>query len=426
MKISYINSACLQIETSGKVILTDPWFTDGAFNGSWHKIKDIDPFAYVKDPDIVYISHIHPDHYDPKFLRSLKRRYSEFITLIPNSKNNYLERKAYRDGILVDPISYKEIDGLHIHIIENDTGSISDIDSALYIYDENTDIAFLNLNDCIFNNTHVKKIKTISANYSSRIDFMAAGYSGASSYPQRYFDINSEKNILLNEAHMKSKITLDRYKKYVNTFKASINLPFAGEYLLGGKLQKYNEYRGIPDAIETKAIDKNTIVLNHGGSIDLITGKILSERKKPYSKKMLTKRLKDISLKKLDYEKHFKMPYEEINFDLMIRKSLNNALRKSEVIGNFFIMITTLANDNEIENFLVKVHRQEFIKVINQDQVPKKDIIRIRIDYRLLFGLLSGLYHWNNVDLGSQFETRRPKKDKFKYERQNFLNFFSI
>ena len=50
MKISYINSACLQIETSGKVILTDPWFTDGAFNGSWHKIKDIDPFAYVKDP----------------------------------------------------------------------------------------------------------------------------------------------------------------------------------------------------------------------------------------------------------------------------------------------------------------------------------------------------------------------------------------
>ena len=141
---------------------------------------------------------------------------------------------------------------------------------------------------------------------------------------------------------------------------------------------------------------------------------------------MLTKRLKDISLKKLDYEKHFKMPYEEINFDLMIRKSLNNALRKSEVIGNFFIMITTLANDNEIENFLVKVHRQEFIKVINQDQVPKKDIIRIRIDYRLLFGLLSGFYHWNNVDLGSQFETRRPKKDKFKYERQNFLNFFSI
>ena len=61
-----------------------------------------------------------------------------------------------------------------------------------------------------------------------------------------------------------------------------------------------------------------------------------------------------------------------ILIDIMIRKSLNNALRKSEVIGNFFIMITTLANDNEIENFLVKVHMQEFIKVINQDQVPKK------------------------------------------------------
>ena len=87
-------------------------------------------------------------------------------------------------------------------------------------------------------------------------------------------------------------------------------------------------------------------------------------------------------------------------------------------------MITTLANDNEIENFLVKVHRQEFIKVINQDQVPKRYCKINRLQITIC--LLSGFYHWNNVDLGSQFETRRPKKDKFEYERQNFLNFFSI
>ena len=75
MKVTYINSACLQIESSGVSILTDPWFTEGIFNGSWYKIKDINPFDYIIQPNIVYISHIHPDHYDPDFLKQLSKKF---------------------------------------------------------------------------------------------------------------------------------------------------------------------------------------------------------------------------------------------------------------------------------------------------------------------------------------------------------------
>ena len=44
--------------------------------------------------------------------------------------------------------------------------------------------------------------------------------------------------------------------KYSNFFNAKINLPFAGEYVLGGKLYKLNKYRGVADAIEIKDFDQ--------------------------------------------------------------------------------------------------------------------------------------------------------------------------
>ena len=35
MKIRYIKSACVTIETKGVKILTDPWLVDGEYYGSW-------------------------------------------------------------------------------------------------------------------------------------------------------------------------------------------------------------------------------------------------------------------------------------------------------------------------------------------------------------------------------------------------------
>lgn len=426
MKVTYINSACLQIESSGVSILTDPWFTEGIFNGSWYKIKDINPFDYIIQPNIVYISHIHPDHYDPDFLKQLSKKFPDFLTLIPNSKNKYLERKASRDGLNFEPSNYKEINGLHLHIIENNTGSLSDIDSALYIYDENTDKSILNLNDCIFNEKHVEEIEKISKKYNKKIDLLATGYSGASSYPQRYFDINDETKKLTEEAERKSRTTLARYKKYTDIFQAKYNLPFAGEYLLGGKLAKLNKFRGIPDSIEVKKIVKNSVVLDTGGSINLISNEIIGARTKPHSKAMIKSRINEIKAAKLDYEKHFNMPYEEINFQLMIKKSLANALKKSEIKGKFFILFSILKEDLIFEKFLVNTHDKNLLKIFKAIEIPKKDIIEIVIDYRLLYGLLSGMYHWNNIDLGSQFKTKRPHKEGFISERQNFLNFFNM
>lgn len=70
MIVKYIYSACLQITTSTITILTDPWFTEGAYDGAWYQFPTIDPFEFIQEPDYIYISHIHPDHYDHLFLHT--------------------------------------------------------------------------------------------------------------------------------------------------------------------------------------------------------------------------------------------------------------------------------------------------------------------------------------------------------------------
>lgn len=426
MKIRYINSACLQIEIRGINILSDPWFTDGAFNGSWFKITALNPFKYIKKPSLVYISHIHPDHYDPIFLRKLERKFGGFDIVIPNSKNNYLNRKALRDGFITKPVDYYQIDGLHIHIIENDTGSISDIDSAMFIYDERSNLSMLNLNDCIYNPNHEKQIKKIINKYTNRLNLLAVGYSGASSYPQRYFDLDKEKQKLIEQTNIKIKTTLNRYKKFTRIFQADHNLPFAGEYLLGGKLAKYNKWRGIPDALETRSFDKKAVILEHGGSIDLANSVIRHERTKKLDRDLLNHRIKQISDNKLDYEKDFNFNETDVNFVLMLRKSLKNALHKSEIKGKFNLVISILSNEEVVERYLIATHKNQITPLDKAMKTPKRNTTEIKLDFRLLFGLLSGFYHWNNIDLGSQFQTIRSSNESFSYEKQNFLNFFNM
>ena len=89
MKVKYIYSACLEINCDNFIILTDPWFTEGAYDGSWYQFPKIDPFDFIVKPDLIYISHIHPDHYDSIFLKKLIAKFGDIKILIPNISPNY-------------------------------------------------------------------------------------------------------------------------------------------------------------------------------------------------------------------------------------------------------------------------------------------------------------------------------------------------
>ena len=56
------------------------------------------------------------------------------------------------------------------------------------------------------------------------------------------------------------------------------------------------------------------------------------------------------------------------------------------------------------------------------DLEPRSEI---EIDLRYLFGLVTGLYHWNNADVGSQYRPRRYP-DAYVREAQGYLSFFHV
>ena len=77
-KVFYKYSACIKICTEDLRILCDPWFGDNAYDGTWGQYPEINDLEnLVGDFDMVYISHIHPDHYCFESLKCLFNKFGE-------------------------------------------------------------------------------------------------------------------------------------------------------------------------------------------------------------------------------------------------------------------------------------------------------------------------------------------------------------
>ena len=427
MKVKYLYSACIEIDCDGFRILTDPWFSQGAYDGSWFHYHKIDPFEHIDKPDIIYISHIHPDHYDPIFLKKIIEKYGDIPIIIPDLDQNYLLFKGKSDGLNLIPTRHLENPKVEIHIEENNTGSMSDIDSALLVHDKKNNKTLLNLNDCIFNQNHVDTINNIISIKNYSIDLLALGYTGAGPYPQTYFDPINQLELLNKEANKKRLSFFDRYKKYTETFVAEYNLPFAGEYLLGGKLSELNHYRGVSDAIEVKDIDEKAIILEVGGVVNLIDKKIDGERFTPYNEEYINERISEISINKMDYESEINIQMEKINFLRLLKNAAFKANLKSEIGFNYNFIFSIQDSDGIVKKRFGLETESSKISIFNPDEeIILKEYSEIIIDYRYLYGLLTTIYHWNNAEVGSQFRTIRMPFNNYNASVQDYLNFFTV
>jgi UDP-MurNAc hydroxylase len=75
-QVEYLGHAGIALEHEGRLLLCDPWLSPrGAYNASWFQYPEYPPegLARLLRPDAVYVSHEHPDHFDPWFLAQLPR-----------------------------------------------------------------------------------------------------------------------------------------------------------------------------------------------------------------------------------------------------------------------------------------------------------------------------------------------------------------
>ena len=423
IKIRYIYSACIITSTPDVSILHDPWFTEGIYDGSWYQYPKIKkPLDRIRDVDYIYVSHIHPDHYDKNFIKSYFAKYGIKKVLIANHKTNHLAGKMRADGIeakiLNEPLT---IGNTEIQIIPHITGSVSDIDSAIIIKykSKNKLQCVVNVNDIIFDDKMINVVKQTAGD----VDILLCGYTGAGPYPQTYFDL-SDSNIFI-EAENKKKLFFNRYKMLVNKINAKVNIPFAGKYLLGGKLANLNSARGVADPVEILNIDKKAIVLSdNGGEINAFNLKPTEIRLRKYDKKSIQKRIEEIKNKKMDYERLFnEKEVKQLPLKRILAQAVKRAVSKSECEEDYYFCITLPENQYAIVNSNKNANKH--LDIIDLDlklPEPRSEII---IDPRYLFGLLTNIYHWNNAEVGSQFMTRRIP-NKLNKKAQAFLNYLSI
>ncbi len=142
IKVTYYYSACVGIKTKDVSILCDPWFTDGIYDGSWYQYPKLsNPAVTIGRYDIIYVSHIHPDHYDSTFLREYIKSYPDTKIVIAPFKNNYLSKKMTTDGFTHQIVDALSIGSTHIKLIPNELATNLVLKGAYkgYVHDVSLD-----------------------------------------------------------------------------------------------------------------------------------------------------------------------------------------------------------------------------------------------------------------------------------------------
>jgi len=456
IKVTYYYSACVAITTPDVSILCDPWFTDGIYDGSWYQYPKVkNPIELIGKHDLIYVSHIHPDHYDPKFIKEYLKVYPDTIVLI--AEGVFLDKKMDADGIpylsptTIEP--YLRSKGLpaygstfmmaqtsemffwnktFIAIVPNDTGSISDIDTALVVryqndnwFDTGDGARFhtvINMNDNQFYKPQIDRINELAFNRESVKKYnniiALIGYTGAGSYPQTYY---TDDDTLEDKALEKKTLWFSRYVRMAKALDAQVNIPFAGQYILGGKLSHLNQYRGVADAVEVLEFDPRAVVLEEGASIDTDTLRGTDERYGLYDVEDMERYASTLT-KSMDYMNDFKyLSPDKIPWERLLNKAAKNAFAKSEYTGDRYYIIIKFWD----KYFVCSLTTGRALLVDELSDNYSTDSSLIEIDYRYLFGLITGVYHWNNAEVGSQYNTTRVP-DKFDRSVQRFLNFFVV
>ena len=402
MKFKFIGNAGGIFSGSKETkILCDPWLIDGVFEGSWYHYPPLETkISDIQNVDGIYISHIHPDHYDEKNFNFPKDIPLIILDEGPNFLKKNLIEKGYKNFVEIknnETVKFKEFNltmykPFTKHIFEESLiGNL--VDSALVLNDDN--ITAINFND----NTPDEKACTFLKDKFNKIDLAMLNYNAAGPYPSCFDNLSKEEKI--NENNRILKRNFDHLCKIIPILEPESVLPFAGSYIIGGKNYYKNEYLG------TTILDECADYLKHNLSFE---NKIIT---------LQENQTFDIQNKE-QVEK-----YERIDLDKMKKYIYSIKDKKYEYENDNNPDISTLINDlktasnkmvERLKKFNVILQTNVFIKINKKDiQIVKgKDHnkkLYCELDSKLLRRILDKKAHWNNAEIGTHINFKRyPNK----------------
>ena len=235
MRITFLGQAGLYIETAHGTVLCDPWFNP-AFFASWFPFpsnEDID-LDLICNPTYLYVSHLHHDHFDPKFLAEHVSK--DTTVLLPEYPLNHLEQEleklGFRSFIRTKANEPDERDGLRFMImplIAPTDGPIGDSGLAL----DDGEVHIFNQNDSRpLDLDHLASFAPLDAHFLQ--------YSGAIWFPMVY---NFHPKVKEAQGRKKRQTEMARALRYVTQVDARYVFPSAGPpCFLDDELFSFNDF----------------------------------------------------------------------------------------------------------------------------------------------------------------------------------------
>lgn len=449
MEITWYTNACVRISaSSGANILCDPWVNPGAFLGSWYQWpplpESLEENLLSEPCSGIYITHLHPDHYDPKFIAKYTKLNPNVPIYIAEFAHTWLKRSV---SAVVDPrtqvieiptLKQVEIEnGFTMEVFASDTcnpticgtnipcqseAKLRGIDSIGVFKAD--DFTVVNANDGM----GVHLVSRIAANVG-KADLIMGHYGGASPFPQCFPEV-------LNKSEAAMKVVEATCKNLVlaaDSINATKIMPFAGQYILGGKLTHLNSSRAtlpLDDAVRyiRSLTNREVVSVIPGGTINL-SQSWQSESYLEPEEKIKEQYIEKISKVLFTYEKQDSSTWVNAQNDLMSAaypvatrsKLAKISLENSFIIGDGENFVTINLDPSNIQTNVMPGLAPLFENVTTIT-MPTELLKRLSTRVSGYKGFTP--MHWNQADVGSHFTWKRH--GRYDLASHALLNFFGI
>ena len=284
--IEYLGHSGISIEHAGNLLICDPWMNPrGAYNASWFQYPEY-PHAdlgALLAPAAVYVSHEHPDHYDPWFLAQLPKS----TPMITGRFHKRLVKRNLEDLGFETIVELDDFESYEIAPEFTVEVAVPTHNCAPHWFDS---CAFIQAGDRhIFNLNDANPALELDRLRERRIDLLLAQASPAIWYPLAYTCYDAARKKELRRARRESAI--DSFVTTAIALDPALAIPFAGppcffdEALAEHFLVEDSMFATAPVAAERLAAQSSiaTEVLKPGDRLHLEAAGNRAEREPAYA-----------------------------------------------------------------------------------------------------------------------------------------------
>lgn len=378
IRVTCVYNATVIIETPDVRILCDPWQSQGVYDGAWYRYPD-EPVP-MQRYDLIWISHIHPDHFDPDWLAAYRSRYPDVpicYTADPGGDNPLAHVFPELGMTPLDRLcaGATTIAAFPCH------ASRLDPDSALVVSWRGQHVA--DMNDCAPDPAQIEAIKEFCG---GAVTAGLIKYTGVGPFPQCYMPLDGA--CIAMARHVQGAM-LRRYRETAEALGAGHSIPFAGDFWLGGRVAHLNRYRTWISKAEAAKVLPGAVPVANGSAAVITAGGIAIDGEAdtrvgpPHGIREHLRRLST-----------YPMAWESWDGPAVTERDLRRAVDRATEAADGWqpdIDINIVAGD------------LDFHASLGNGAGAGRQALTMYVPRRYLSGLVAGDYHFNDAEIGSQY-----------------------